>query len=60
MKDLRICMEDIVQAGKNIQSVVRVTPLKQALGHGLGKKNIYFKFENQQLTGSFKIRGALN
>jgi threonine dehydratase len=24
------------------------------------KRNIYFKWENQQITGSFKVRGALN
>ncbi len=26
----------------------------------LGQTKLYFKFENQQVTGSFKIRGALN
>ncbi len=60
MDDLRIRMEDILQAQKNIQSVARVTPMNPALGSMLGKKNIYFKLENRQLTGSFKIRGALN
>ena len=60
MGNLTICMEDILQARKKIQSVVRVTPMNLALGSELSKKNIYFKFENRQLTGSFKIRGALN
>ena len=60
MENLTICMDDVLQARKNIQSVARVTPVNRALGPELGRKNIYFKFENRQLTGSFKIRGALN
>ncbi len=60
MEDLKINLEDILQARKNIQSVARVTPVNPALGSELSKKNIHFKFENRQLTGSFKIRGALN
>ena len=55
--DLRISMEDVYQARDKIRSVARMTPMNLALGSELAGKKVYFKFENRQLTGSFKIRG---
>ena len=52
---------DILHAKKVISSNVIETPL--IYDFVLSKKykaNIYFKLENIQRTGSFKIRGALN
>jgi threonine dehydratase len=53
--------QDILQAQKNIASYTNRTPLTQSkflseLCHG----SVFLKWENQQLTHSFKIRGALN
>ena len=60
MDDLMIDMDLVRGAKKNIGSVIRKTPMSLALDSKLGKNKIHFKFENRQLTGSFKIRGALN
>lgn len=52
---------DIVTAMNNINDVVRRTPLELSLTFtGLLGRQVYFKYENLQKTGSFKIRGAFN
>lgn len=54
-------LKDIRLAQDKIQSYIRFTPLE--FSHTLSKQTdsrIYFKLENWQKTGSFKIRGALN
>jgi threonine dehydratase len=48
-------IEWISQAEERIAPHIRVTPLTYDADRG-----IYFKWENQQLTGSFKARGAFN
>lgn len=60
MTGLKITMEDVLQAKKNISKVARCTPTGLGLGKLLRNKDVYLKFENSQLTGSFKIRGSLN
>ena len=60
MSSLNINMEDVYSAKKTIQGVARNTPLGLGLGKQLRSKGIHLKYENFQLTGSFKIRGALN
>lgn len=60
MKDLKISIEDVWDAQKNIGHVARRTPVSVALGKELRSKNVHLKLENLQLTGSFKIRGSLN
>ena len=53
--------EDVVSAGKQIGPYIKKTPLIE--NYFLSSKfntEIIFKPENLQLTGSFKIRGALN
>ncbi len=56
-----INFESITKSHERIREKIHATPimtstlLNQMLGH-----RIYFKAENFQLTGSFKIRGAMN
>lgn len=54
-----IVLEDIFKAQKAIEGVALKTPIIRAsLQDDL--KHVYLKCENMQITGSFKIRGALN
>ncbi len=56
-----ISFEDIKKAQKRIESVVYKTSTHQSRScSDLVGRNVFLKLENQQLTGSFKIRGALN
>ena len=54
-------LSDIYQAHKGIASLVSRTPLVEApwLSQQTGA-HVFFKLENLQVTGSFKIRGATN
>ena len=56
-----LLFEDIVRAEKIVSKHIVTTPLvhSQALSKAIGER-IYLKLENQQVTGSFKIRGAIN
>jgi threonine dehydratase len=59
-----ITLSDIQEAQKNIQGSVNRTEVQkapEALYKLIGNQTqIFFKMENEQLAGSFKIRGALN
>ena len=58
---LVITVEDVEIARENIRGVLQVTPVLQC--HTLSDlfgSNLYFKCENFQTTGSFKVRGAYN
>lgn len=59
-----ITLADIQEAQKNILGSVNRTEVQkapEALYKIIGDKTqVFFKMENEQLTGSFKIRGALN
>ncbi len=58
---LPVSLSDIVQANSRITGIVRKTPIDfSTTFSGLAGKKIYFKYENLQKTGSFKIRGAVN
>lgn len=64
-KDFKaITLADIQEAQKNIHGSVNRTEVQkapEALYKIIGDKTqVFFKMENEQLTGSFKIRGALN
>ncbi len=53
--------DEVINAEKRIRKYIRETPLEFSIY--LSKKmgaNVYLKLENFQITGSFKIRGALN
>lgn len=52
-----ITTSDIEAAVDRIQPFVRRTPVEEAPTFG---PNVWLKCENQQVTGSFKIRGATN
>ena len=56
-----ITYSDVLEAQKRISSYISQTPLLRvpALDAALGCK-VYLKPENLQVTGSFKIRGAIN
>ena len=52
---------EIDKAYDRIKHIILKTPLVSSESiNKITKANIYFKLENLQLTGSFKIRGALN
>ena len=54
-------LEDIVQAQKNIASYAKQTPLTQSrFLSELCSGKVFLKWENQQPTHSFKIRGVIN
>jgi len=56
-----LVLRDIYRAQQTIRPYIRQTPLRysQFLSAQTGKE-IYIKWENQQQTGSFKVRGAAN
>ena len=61
--DLATTISDIRQARDVIKDRIRRTPLREApfsIARAPEGAKVYLKFENEQLTGSFKIRGALN
>jgi len=56
---------DIVKEAENaerrIREFIRETPLEHSpYLSRIGKGNVYLKLENTQISGSFKLRGALN
>lgn len=53
--------EDVLAARKRIQGSVQLTPVStsRSVSERLGTQ-VFLKLENQQTTGSFKIRGSLN
>ena len=56
---LKVNLEDVKKAEEVLKSIVKETPLQESkeLSAKLGA-NVYYKCENLQKTGSFKIRGA--
>ena len=56
-----LLFEDIVRAEKIVSKHIVTTPVvhSKTLSEDIGEQ-IYLKLENQQITGSFKIRGAIN
>src|SRR5690606_8791841 len=54
---------DIFNAAQRIGEVVNHTPLRRSLALELAagtEADVYLKLENEQVTGSFKLRGAMN
>ena len=57
--DLRA--SDVIAAADRIRPLVRRTPLlRSAALSAIAGGDVFLKLENQQITGSFKLRGALN
>ncbi|SHK34765.1 threonine ammonia-lyase [Desulforamulus aeronauticus] len=56
-----ITLEDIFEARKRLVGVIRRTPLEPSeIFSQMTGAQIFFKMENLQKTGSFKLRGAYN
>ena len=57
----KLLFEHIVNAQKVVSQHIIQTPVvySKVLSEVVGKQ-IFIKLENQQITGSFKIRGAIN
>ena len=54
-------LEKIKEARENISNVITKTPLLYSNVFSKSSNNhVYMKCENLQLTGAYKIRGALN
>ena len=52
---------DVFAAAQRIAGVARRTPLRRSAGLSrIASGDVHLKLENEQLTGSFKIRGAFN
>ncbi len=61
MKKHNISIEDFKEAQKKISPWIFKTPLNYSRTlSALSGVNVYLKMENEQITGSFKTRGALN
>ncbi|RMX47406.1 hypothetical protein pdam_00019333 [Pocillopora damicornis] len=59
--DLLSLCEDISKAAGRIKLHVRKTPLEYSPWlSDVGKSKVYIKLESEQITGSFKLRGAFN
>ncbi len=58
---MKISIDDIVRARERIKNFVKVTDLEQSMSASqIFGTQLFFKYENTQFTGSFKLRGALN
>lgn len=60
MSSLLIDMKAVEEAKSIVSKVAKKTPLSLAMGKSLRDQDVHLKFENFQVTGSFKIRGAMN
>ncbi|MFX0171921.1 MAG: threonine/serine dehydratase [Candidatus Hodarchaeota archaeon] len=61
MNDLPDVHQWVLDAEKRIRDYIRETPLEYSpYLSKLGNCNVFLKLENVQLTGSFKVRGAMN
>jgi L-threonine ammonia-lyase (EC 4.3.1.19) len=62
MKDMHqaVRLSHVYEAKKNIASSICRTPLKHSESLSTEHHHVYLKLESQQITGSFKFRGASN
>ncbi len=61
MQPLLDVAKEVCSAEQRIRPYIRETPLLASPGFaGLDKSEVFFKCENLQHTGSFKVRGALS
>jgi threonine dehydratase len=58
---MKVTLQDIHQARETLKNVIRKTEIDKSFSASklLGAE-VFLKFENQQFTGSFKLRGAYN
>lgn len=58
---MKVTLKDIDEAKARIEPIVKRTSLSKSFSTSkLIGSEIFFKYENEQIAGSFKIRGALN
>ncbi len=58
---MKVTLEDIQKARQLLSSIIQTTGVDLSISASkMIGRDIYFKFENTQKTGSFKIRGAYN
>lgn len=59
LSDLPVTLADVEEARELLQEIIALTPIEssRALGRTTGSK-VFFKCENLQRAGSFKVRGA--
>ena len=58
---MKVDLKDILNAKKLLADVIKPTPLRYSNSASeVLQKRIFFKYENYQRTGSFKLRGAYN
>jgi threonine dehydratase len=59
LKTLPVTVDDVMDAAELLDGIIETTPIEQsrALGRMAGS-DVYFKCENLQRAGSFKVRGA--
>ena len=56
-----VSVDNITQARERISKYIKVTPLKSAPHLSkLTGVSVFLKLESEQVSGSFKVRGALN
>ena len=55
-----IPLEDIQKAHNNISSYIHKTPQIYSKALSADNQKVYLKLESMQITGSFKLRGAMN
>jgi threonine dehydratase len=52
---------DVYSAARRMRGVVRRTPLRRSTAlSAIARRDVFLKLENEQVTGSFKFRGAFN
>jgi threonine dehydratase len=59
LETLPVTLDDVLEAQKLLDGIIARTPVEssRALGNMVGG-DVYFKCENLQRAGSFKVRGA--
>ena len=58
---LQVTLQDIKEAKETIKDIVKKTDMLESAGlSNKTKANVFYKCENLQRTGSFKVRGACN
>ena len=56
-----VSIDQVLKARERIGQLTRVTPLRPSKYlSGLTGASVFLKLENEQISGSFKVRGALN
>lgn len=57
----KVTLQDIQKARETIKDIVKITDILESVKlSNMTKANVFYKCENLQKTGSFKVRGACN